>query len=296
MGKTIKIATLTASDRGNFVTKKEARQQVRNLIEGAGISLGLFTRTPVIRDGRVIDVFTVSPKGDDNVVFTFERGVGNAVTANCTKAKLTALKVAEAKAKAEAKAEAKASKPAKAKADKPAKAKARKAKAEAPELPTLDDLAAMGADELGEMLTRTPTDGGLSAGSLRAILNAEGVEVPQGRLRKPALAALVVEAIEGLYEDEGEDEGEDEEGVSYTDALEELEEMSMAELREYAKDHGVEGKFRRKDDIIDAIVDAAVEAGVLAAPADYEDEDEDEDEDDNVIAFDRIEDLFGDNF
>ena len=287
------IGTLLASERGNFVTKKEARQQVRSRIEDAGISLGLFTRTPVIREGRVIDVFTVSPKADDSIVFTFERGVGNDITVNGTKAKLKAIVKAQAAAAEDAKAEVKAeAKPAR----KPAKAKARKAKAEAPELPTLDDLAAMGADELGEMLTRTPTDGGLSAGSLRAILNAEGVELPEGRLRKPALAALVVEAIEGLYEDEGEDEGEDEEGVSYEAALEELEEMSMAELREYAKDHGVEGKFRRKDDIIDAIVDAAVEDGVLAAPADYEDEDEDEDEDDNVIAFDRIEDLFGDNF
>jgi len=186
--KNITLFSLSPSDRGNFVTKKEARTQIREALSNAGLKLGLFTKVNKIVNDRVIDVFTAPLTIDEKVLVSAVRGVGNPVTINVTKAKLKKL-IAAAKAAEAEKAEAKAKKP---KASKPApKAEPTPVVTEDAGLPTtLADFVTLGMDQAGELLGKSPRKGGLTVAQLREIVAADDVD-PKGMSREELIEFIV---------------------------------------------------------------------------------------------------------
>ncbi len=178
------IGKINADERG-YMTKRAARHSIREALGSIGLTCGLFSR-----EGDLYNALLT----DSEVGVSAKREAGAAITLDCGKRKLTALtkaaKVATAKV-----ATAKAAKAAKAEVDAPPAPKVEVAKAPEVETPaTLDDFSALGMDEQGELLSRHPRDGGLSAGAIRALLEADGYDVPP-KMRKGDIVNLLIAAV-----------------------------------------------------------------------------------------------------
>ena len=195
------LFSLSPSDRGAFVTKKEAKAQVREALGNAGLKLGLFTKVNKIVNDKVIDVFSASLTIDESVVVTVIRGIGNPVTINVTKAKLKKL-VAAAKAVEAGKAKTKpAAKPA-------AKPVPTPVVTEDAGLPaTMEEFIGLGMDQVGELLALAPRKGGLTVKQLREILHSDDIDT-KGLNREDLIRCLLdgAEYLTGLVDlDEDED-------------------------------------------------------------------------------------------
>ena len=59
---------------------------------------------------------------------------------------------------------------------------------------TLEGFAALGLDEQGELLSRHPRDGGMSAGSIRAMMEADGYDVPP-KMRKSDIVDMLIAIV-----------------------------------------------------------------------------------------------------
>jgi hypothetical protein len=165
------VGSLITDERGDFVTKKSAKSQIREIAKGLGYTLGIFTRTQNEVEGRKVDTLTaVSDDADGMTPMTFSasRLPGAAVTCK-----------------------------GKGKVSKPSKGKGKTPVVEAPAKPeSLADVRSLGMDQLGEFLSLHPRDGGLSAGAIRAMLTADGIEVPP-RSKKATLVDMLAEAVAG---------------------------------------------------------------------------------------------------
>jgi len=171
--KNTNVGSLIADERGDFVTKKSAKSQIREIAKGLGYTLGIFTRTQSEVEGRKVDTFTAV--SNDAVL-----ACGTAVTPMTFSA--SRLSGAAVTCKGEGKV------------SKPSKGKGKTPVVEAPVKPeSLADVRSLGMDQLGEFLGLHPRDGGLSAGAIRAMLEADGIEVPP-RSKKATLVDMLAEA------------------------------------------------------------------------------------------------------
>lgn len=177
---TTTIGTVQADERG-FQTKKATRNSIRGALAEIGLTCGLLGR-----EGKVYTALIT----DSEVQVSAAREAGAPIKANCGKRKLTALARAAAEREAAEQEEAEQAEP-----KRPRKAKkAKKAKAAEPEASALEAFGLLSMDEQGVLTSAHPRDGGLSAGAIRAMLEADGVEVPK-RLKKAEMVDLLMEVV-----------------------------------------------------------------------------------------------------
>ena len=173
------IALIIADDRG-FVTRKHCRTQMREALKGLGLTCGLMES----KGGKSYKATIV---GSD-IVVAAERKVGASVTATATKKQLTAMGKALATERDEVKAEKKQAKEI-AVSDEP---RIKIAKG----VLLLKDFALESMDEQGRLTSAHPRKGGLSAGAIRGMLEADGYEVAPN-MRKADLIDQLMAVVSG---------------------------------------------------------------------------------------------------
>ena len=185
------IGKITADERG-YMTKRAARHSIRKALGSIGLTCGLFSR-----EGDLYSALLT----DSEVGVSAKRETGAAITLDCGKRKLTSLTKAAAKAaaareqeRAEVKAEREVAQVAEQLGvDESTARDAIEANADlAPD--TLEGFAALGLDEQGELLSRHPRDGGMSAGSIRAMMEADGYDVPP-KMRKSDIVDMLIAIV-----------------------------------------------------------------------------------------------------
>ena len=173
--KTIQIAIINADERG-IVTRKQCRTQIREALKSFGLKCGLM-------ESNKGKSYKATILGSD-IVVAAERKVGASVTATATKKQLTALGKSIAAEREEAKAERKQAREVVAAVE------------SEPDIPVsgLDVFTNLSMDEQGRLTSTHPRKGGLSAGAIRAMLEADGYEVTPG-LRKSDLVEMLMAIV-----------------------------------------------------------------------------------------------------
>lgn len=175
--KTTTIATINTPE-GESLTRKVCRHQIRAALKGLGLTCGLF-------ESNKGKSYKATITGSD-IVVTAERKRGAPVKATATKAQLTKLAKAIEAEREEAKEE---------------REQAREVLAAVenePDIPVsdLEAFSLMSMDEQGRLTSTHPRKGGLSAGAIRAMLEADGYEVPSN-MRKADLVDRLMAVVSG---------------------------------------------------------------------------------------------------
>jgi hypothetical protein len=176
------IALIIADDRG-FVTRKQCRTQMREALKGLGLTCGLMESEGGKR-------FTATITNSD-VTVTAERKVGAAVVANATKKALKALAVEREVT------EIIENDPLDllGSSDEPEIVIEPRIKI-AKGVLLLKDFALESMDEQGRLTSAHPRKGGLSAGAIRGMLEADGYEVAPN-MRKADLIDQLMAVVSG---------------------------------------------------------------------------------------------------
>lgn len=170
------IGTVQADERG-IVTRKQCRAQIRKALSEMGLTCGLLESAA---GKSYVGVITGS-----EVTVTAERKVGAKIAANATKKALKALAVERAVTEIVE--------------NDPLEVLGASDEPEivqAPESSDLESFSLLSMDEQGRLTSAHPRNGGLSAGAIRAMLEADGYEVPP-KMRKADLVDQLMALVSG---------------------------------------------------------------------------------------------------